>query len=913
MLCPSLGLSQSITITSPNVTTNVKEGDDFATNVLGNPWDFNQERDIGWEENFVGTSVGVSGGVWSGTNQTPGGYVFPLFPGFKGSLFSEGLPGDLELPRFGINHKIDASKYTRLSFKLSNSARSTLAIYWSNDESKPQYWPDGSLQGATIDGFYHNSSFFPRSGYNIYNFDMSNLASNFEVRSGSWSGNIFGLRIDPSVAGGAGATTNFDWIRLVDPSSAPTVNINWNSSGLNPSRLVTVYVDNNNSGFDGVPLARFTSGSDPGTYALKSAILPPGTWYFYVESANASGSNLNLQARSGYSAALVVNAAPSGYITAPTQLTGEDFAETVAGNAWDMNDATDVPNLNSAVWPSDWRQFSNQSFNGGVFQATADPPRTDLGNTESDAQVHLNIPVATPIDTNRFHYISYRMAADESSYPTMNDKVANGWVMRPVWWGAAGFAGHGRDKAHVVYSGWNTYATDLADSNNLEYGTGWQSMGSVTNLRVDPLETTLPTWFYLDWVKLTADNRSLGSYQIKWNLADTDNSSFTVRLYYDSDNTGYNGTLITQLNSVAAGAGSYNWNTSGLTDGQKYYVYLEVSDGSNTTKFYSPVPVFIGAYTPAPRLAHAKYDFDGDGKSDPVVYRMNTALKKVKVGRKTSYQNVYAGTYFVNRSALGSVSVPWGDNNYSPTVMDIDGDSRADLGLVIPSVGNTLMWWVSRSTNGVAYGKTFGLKGDTLVPGDYNGNGIDELAIYRAGSWYVLNESDQVSLVSWGLPGDIPVPADYDGDGKTDYAVFRPADGTWWILYSGYAQGYASNYYGTFQWGLSGDVPLAADHDRDGKAELIVYRPGEGNWYMRNTVNDATAVVQWGLWNFTPYAGTDFNGDGYPDLLVVDRNALTGGVTWFVNYYNGFNSPSAGSTAIPYGLSGDRILKNDLY
>ncbi len=49
---------------------------------------------------------------------------------------------------------------------------------------------------------------------------------------------------------------------------------------------------------------------------------------------------------------------------------------------------------------------------------------------------------------------------------------------------------------------------------------------------------------------------------------------------------------------------------------------------------------------------------------------------------------------------------------------------------------------------------------------------------------------------------DVPVPGDYDGDGKTDYAVWRQDTGYWYILRS--SDGEAASQ----QWGTSEDKPM---------------------------------------------------------------------------------------------------------
>src|SRR5215213_8798332 len=59
-----------------------------------------------------------------------------------------------------------------------------------------------------------------------------------------------------------------------------------------------------------------------------------------------------------------------------------------------------------------------------------------------------------------------------------------------------------------------------------------------------------------------------------------------------------------------------------------------------------------------------------------------------------------------------------------------------------------------------------------------------------------------------------------------DLAIWRPSDGNWWVMAGTGTQQI------TQQWGMSGDEPVPGDYDGDGKTDFAVFRPSNNNWYV---------------------------------------------------------------------------------
>lgn len=599
----SYAIAQQITITDfrrskdPSGTNQalvVREGKDYFKDVVGNAFDGNHLSDAGWQENYLSSSVRVSGGIWKAISNAAGAYFFPLHAGFGGASDAIGLPGDKSIPGAGFRQPIDANVFTQLSYKLSQTSRSSTVVYWKTHpgSADAQRWPDGSESCAKFDGFYHYGLATLNSGYNLYSYDLRQLPTECEVSHGAWAGQVIALRLDPSIASGAGAETLVDWVRLTDPNSAPKVKISWQSSGISSYNLLTIWIDDDASGYNGVPLKRFAAGANPGTYTFPSTMFPARAsgYHFYITSQVMASSPF--EAVSDYSPPLIINANPSVTITHPSPISGEEYFAS-NGNPADMSDASDVPNLNTNFWPNQWRQFSNPQFVNGKFQCDGDSPWYQIGNSESDVQIHLNVQANAPIIPSERRWLAFRLKVDETPFSSPNDLIARAGVVRPVFWNLNILEGT-TFKALPILPGWQTYVMDLHNPEMFQNGSQYLANPSFSQMRIDPHENTLatPLRSWLDFVKLYAEPAPVNNrFEIKWKIKDKDSASFRASLSYSTSASGANSTRITSLANLLAGQHTYLWDTSKLAPG-RYYVRISVSDGLGASSSISMAPMY---------------------------------------------------------------------------------------------------------------------------------------------------------------------------------------------------------------------------------------------------------------------------------------------------------------------------------
>ncbi|MEA2575694.1 MAG: hypothetical protein QOH93_2992 [Chloroflexia bacterium] len=540
----------NFTITGPGPTT-IPESDDYASQVQGDPWDMNNPEDIDYPHNFSAPSV--SNGIWSATTTgSPSDSEMSLKLLEQNFATTASYIGEKD----GRNYPIPTQRFTRLIFRMYSDVAGRM-ILW--------YYKNPGDSAPCNNSNCHSDWISAEAGWHIYE-------TNLNINPANWAnlGTVAGIRFD-APNNQFNNNIKFDWVRITPDTSTP-VQITFRPNG---NANVNFYLGSTPDPNSREILLKGGVSSTAGSWTWDHTGVAPGTYYIHGEQ-NGQWST---------SGPITVNAAPVLNIIAPGPLSGEDFAQARLGQTWDGSNPNQLQLYENLTGPP--------TFNGEYMQATS---LTVPGTTVEDPSVYWMYPYRGQdrgaIDASRYHYLTIKLWLQA---PSQRPGSPGNLGPRLSWNLGGGAEWVQSEGIYAPYNRWIPMSLDLTTMPKAP-GTGaygWS--GDIRIFRFDPHEEddtkqpamNLPFFRIMSTHLMSqpiADNATL----VRWSKMQ---GGGTVNFYYDTNNSGYDGQLI--ASNVPIDIGQVGWNTSGLPNGGQYWVYAVASDGLNTSRYYSLLPVRI--------------------------------------------------------------------------------------------------------------------------------------------------------------------------------------------------------------------------------------------------------------------------------------------------------------------------------
>jgi hypothetical protein len=325
-------------------------------------------------------------------------------------------------------------------------------------------------------------------------------------------------------------------------------------------------------------------------------------------------------------------------------------------------------------------------------------------------------------------------------------------------------------------------------------------------------------------------------------------------------------TANTTLSAFPSGSVSFIDTTSG----NSILASSALGDGLSTLNFTNAQIMTVG-YSP---YGIATADFNGDGIPDIATANSDSNNVTIALGNGN-------GTFTPTSSSPATGTEP-----VSLVAGDFNGDGLPDLAVANAS-SNTISVLLGNGKGGftaVSKSPTTGSEPATIISADFNGDGIPDLATANLTGntiTILLGNGDGTFTQATNSPiavGNGPVrvaEGDFNGDGIPDLAIANSADNTVSIL--------LGNGNGTFKQapgspffvGTDPTSVAVGDFNGDGKPDLAVVNFSDETVSILIGNGDGTftpapgSPVSAGFSSYT-LALADFNGDGIVDLAVTN-------------------------------------------